>query len=52
MISHKIAVLTKYQNTCKKRINSPLGGRKGVPGITAGSRRMSREVAGRGGHFR
>ena len=53
MISHRVALLAKYdQNIWKKRINSPLGGREGVPGIRAGYRRMSREVAGRGGHFR
>ena len=41
MRSYKIALLTKYyQNIWKKRINSPLGGREGVPGIRAGSRRM------------
>lgn len=53
MISHRVGLSAKYdQNIWKERINSPLGGREGVPGIRAESRRMSREVAVRGGHFR
>lgn len=53
VINCNIPLLAKYhQSIWRKRINSPLAGWEVVTCIRAGSGRMNRQIAGKGGHLR